>query len=664
MEIIFSCRPGFQLSANENELVMTAIARDRQNRAGTLTVRMKIRGVSAHNELWGNFAEQARPQDFQLEGTTLNIEQPRAVRTALTILKIHERTLNPGAGIRKVNGDLELIARRADNSYPYRLKIPPQLPPAGQILSVVLQISDGASDVEKTARPDRLYTIYARYTPQILATLKTSQNDDFVGSRTLYTQHPQSIFIASIFTTGGWGKYNYQGINNNDLQVDGRGIVYIPETTQPLVGAGKKITWNVRVNDSGEDSDYTSPVTLGVTLTYIDGLPPLTINVIAPPEPISSAPDARWNNPYIAVAGLSLRANGPGQGFPLPNDVTVAQLSVVDGRPPYQYIPFGEIVGLTLENNFVIMTAGHVIYNGGLQRAFMKVTVQDSNERLGVGNIRISPVGIDHIGKLLWGREPFTSFDGNDVENKIIIYEHVGTLGTTQKVIAVQNPHDEFDLRKDHGDLVSGPRREGKFVLHQVQIPGDIVPRGQTLSLIIRASDGADTAIKRARQDRLYTVKIKYVQKITAQLVIAGNGQTNGEINITGPAAASMFVASLSVTGGNENYVFTGIPHGGKTLRVDSSGVIYIPDNIAPLPDGLSITFAVELSDSGPQAQYTTNNTISLTVMYRAGARAAFKANNPTRLQYTGNSISDETFNRVFATGVLGSGGVGYCARI
>ena len=88
-------------------------------------------------------------------------------------------------------------------------------------------------------------------------------------------------------------------------------------------------------------------------------------------------------------------------------------------------------------------------------------------------------------------------------------------------------------------------------------------------------------------------------------------------ITLTNTAGVSLFVASVSVAGGVGNYQYQGISVAGETLHVDPAGVISIPASLNSLPGaGKSITFAIQVDDSGDLSGGSPPVMLSLTLVY------------------------------------------------
>ena len=127
-------------------------------------------------------------------------------------------------------------------------------------------------------------------------------------------------------------------------------------------------------------------------------------------------------------------------------------------------------------------------------------------------------------------------------------------------------------------------------------------PEGKTLSVVLSASDGEATPQKAARQDRLYTISVRYVPAIEAG-VRSTTDAALGDADVVELTVLQgvHLVGSISVSGGvGGAYSYTATPAtlGGTTLHVDSEGNIRIPTTLAPVAgDGLSITVNIAVDD-------------------------------------------------------------------
>ena len=79
------------------------------------------------------------------------------------------------------------------------------------------------------------------------------------------------------------------------------------------------------------------------------------------------------------------------------------------------------------------------------------------------------------------------------------------------------------------------------------------VPRGQTLSVVVRGFDGDDSEDARLRQDRAYTINVLYLPEISLAMKDASGGALDNPLEIAPSASTGMVVASVSAGGGVGN---------------------------------------------------------------------------------------------------------------
>ena len=108
----------------------------------------------------------------------------------------------------------------------------------------------------------------------------------------------------------------------------------------------------------------------------------------------------------------------------------------------------------------------------------------------------------------------------------------------------------------------------------KVYIPLNTPRTGQTLSLVIRASDDDSTPQKRVRPDQLYTIYLRYVDELAVRALEAANGAEIGgvrDVKVSpANAANAQNVAHLEVSGGV----------GAKTLAVIGSDFVISGNNL------------------------------------------------------------------------------------
>ena len=104
--------------------------------------------------------------------------------------------------------------------------IPAATPPGGQTLSLILAGSDGASDAERRARPNRLYTLHIVYSaaraPLAATAVADGQAINSALVRYVGAAAATPLLAASLTATGGSGGYNFA--ITGDLELRGREV--------------------------------------------------------------------------------------------------------------------------------------------------------------------------------------------------------------------------------------------------------------------------------------------------------------------------------------------------------------------------------------------------------------------------------------------------------
>ena len=96
---------------------------------------------------------------------------------------------------------------------------------------------------------------------------------------------------------------------------------------------------------------------------------------------------------------------------------------------------------------------------------------------------------------------------------------------------------------------------ELEFANNEIRIAANANPEGQILTLELKATDGEDSAEARARRDRLYTVRVRYVKALSAKALDATSSGTEiastRQIRVSeAEATEAQFVAHIQVEGG------------------------------------------------------------------------------------------------------------------
>ena len=148
-------------------------------------------------------------------------------------------------------------------------------------------------------------------------------------------------------------------------------------------------------------------------------------------------------------------------------------------------------------------------------------------------------------------------------------------------------------LSKVDGDL------EFDATAKEVRVAGGVAPSGQVLTVKLRATDGDSSPQAKARNDRDYAVKVRYLKALSAKALVAENGAEINAVRQISVAAADAGnvqpVAHIEVDGGA----------GGNAIRVDGNDFVMngnelqIAAAVTPgvLGNGNALTATVRVND-------------------------------------------------------------------
>ena len=404
-----------------------------------------------------------------------------------------------------------------------------------------------------------------------------------------------SVFIGNIVASGGTGGLAIvkAETDGGELEIDNSGQVYIPDSVQPEAGAGNQLHLLVNINDSGANSDRTAQKQLRIEVDYIfeAGAPPLSGQV----QDGSGSEVSGVHNVFQLV------------GYTVPSEGLDTGIKVVasNGESPYSYAVQGSADPGKLA---VDETSGAIsIQSGETPGDFtttpvrtLTVRITDNASETADVVVEVKFASIERHGAL--ARTPASGV----VETGGIYY--VSQDGTQSGMVDVLNDiaGDGHPLNAVAGGspkLVFAPPVDATFTKGNLKIAANTEPTGQRLIITIRAHDGDDNAAELARPDRFYEITVVYLNHLSAQLWDAPSGGATIDIATaiekTSAAGASVFVGSVSVSGGTGAYEFT---KGTCTnLDVDADGNVFIPTSAAaPVASpGTPGSCQVIINDSG-----------------------------------------------------------------
>ena len=563
----------------EATLAVTVKATDSQTTANEklLTVRAVFETVQTHGDLI-----------VINGGSTLGINLVSVVTAADSNARVVADNVRPTRGETGVK-----IVQVSTFGLEYvgtNLQIAANAIPDGRTLSVLLMATDEGDEdnlADKAgARPDQLYTVQLRYIRALAAVARNADGTAVLNAPVVITSKATTHIIASISVSGGTSNtYTYTGesTTGSALVVNAStGIVSIPAGVQPQVG-GVNIIFRVTANDTGTNDDATDPATAEVTVMY---------HLLESPEIEAQDKDgtAALAAP-VAVHQLS--------GVDLEADVPVAKVVGSKGTSPYTFaIVAPNTTGLEVDantGNIVLKSGESTTQTGSAADRVITVRLTDSqtNRETADATITVRFEAVNPHGDLTFIAETDVTQSGSEY---IVVQ-----AGTPSAAVPVLNFASVDSVSRTAGDaplvFVSGsPNR--------LEIAANTVPTGQTITAEITQTDGDNNDLERTRPDRTYTVSVRYIPALAAEVRNAnGVGAlvlTDGTLVIEKESAASLNIASIAVSGGTSDTYDYSIEnkHSDNALGVTPEGVVYIPAGVAPLPtDGLSLTVEITAND-------------------------------------------------------------------
>ena len=582
-------------------LLITVQVTDSQSPAETtdLTVRAVFVKVSPHGDLTIVPESDITPNSRN----EYVVVRPASHTNAVDVANI---TAPQGDTVNKTGGDSELEFTAPN------LRIANNTSPTGQTVTAQITQTDGgdADDLtdEKGARIDRIHQIAVRYIPALAAVAQNAAGDAALNAPIVITSKAGLRQIAKIAASGGTSdSYSYTIENlhpaGNDLIVgNSDGIVSIPAAVQPQVG-GIALTVRITANDSGDDNDKTDPASALVTVMY---------HLLETPEIVAQDKDgtaalAAPVNVY-QLSGVDLAANVP-----------VAKVVGSKGTSPYTFaIVAPNTTGLEVDantGNIVLKSGESTTATGSAADRVITVRLTDSQSPVETADATIT-VRFEAVAP--HGDLTFIAETGvtRNTDSEYVVVQ----AGTPSAAVPVLNFASVDSVSRTAGDaplvFVSGsPNR--------LEIAANTVPTGQTITAEITQTDGDNNDLERTRPDRTYTVSVRYIPALAAEVRNAnGVGAlvlTDGTLVIEKESAASLNIASIAVSGGtSDTYTYSiDNKHTDNELEVSNDGIVYIPASVAPLPStGLELTVEISANDSGDDNTATPAAVASITVRY------------------------------------------------
>ena len=496
-------------------------------------------------------------------------------------------------------------------------------------LSIVIVYSDVGPGSHVT--DDFLRTVYLVLpgVPKLEAVLEDASGADAEITKplTLIVAGSGNPVVASVKASGGeTGNYDYTGAaleGTGELEVNAQGKILVPSSIEPVVRPGTTYKYEVSVDDTGGDDarrNATGTRKVTLTLQYIKSSGPLQAAAVIETSPIADTA----NTIFYGEASKALTT-----------PINVADISPTGGIPPYNY----EVVG----NN---TAAGHLGISGTSGNNIkVQITVGDTpGAASGTAADRIVTVKVSDTGdtansvapteRTLIIRAKFVEVAPHgalkvpdpdslaDLGTDFVVVRPASQTGiikigdTVDETTTPSNPTFKLTLIAANGLLFNG--EDAILEIAATSNP----PTGQLLTAELRGSDGEATPQAAARLDKLYTISVRYVPEIEAEVLSTTDATLSNTdvVELTVVAGTQLVgkVAASGGVGGTYSYTPTPAEAGGTNLAVDADGNINIIAGTIPLAgDGLSITVNIAVDDDSASTEANRDETSAANVQIR-----------------------------------------------
>ena len=411
----------------------------------------------------------------------------------------------------------------------------------------------------------------------------------------------EKVIIGTIVASGGTGSgytYTKAATGGGALALDSNtGEVSIPDDVNPAAGAGAALHLLVDVDDGGTNSDRTTAKQLRIEVQYIEeqGAPPLAGEV-----------QNADGNEVTAAPTVYRVTNVPTPDLGLPTGLKVVGSG---GTAPYSYAaktpqpPNNKRLLVSADGQVISIPSGQTATpSGGDTERLMTVVITDGAGDTVEVAVTVNFETVSGHGALTHDLATDAAAGTGTNANTYYIARdgaQSGAVNVLSNVKSSEATNIEV-VGIDSGLTFNYDSTANAGV---VQIDASTVPSGQTFAATVRATDGDSTPQAAGRLDRTFQFSVVYLEHLEAQLWDAPSGGATIDIATaiekTSAADVSVFVGSVSVSGGTGAYTFD---KGTCTnLDVDTDGNVFIPaDATDPVAgSGTPGSCQVIINDSG-----------------------------------------------------------------
>ena len=540
-----------------------------------------------------------------------------------------------GLVVRNQSGELRVGV--INNQYEYTAET--------NTLSVVIVYSDVGAGSHVT--DDFLRTVYVVFpgVPKIEAALETPAGAAIDKPLTVYVAATDANpkVVASVKASGGEGtEYSYTGTRTGGdsmalllvTTADSNNIanrIAVPGGFEAAVSPGTNFQFEVAVDDTGGDQTRrgaTSPAKVILTVQYIKTSGDLEAEAVyATPNIYEASSTTFYGAKDVALTeALNVASITPSGGIPNPN-YTFA----IEGNADNTDL---EITGSG--NERVVRLKSGVTPSAATaeaRRRMITVRVSDTGD---VGN-SIQPMTMDVVVSVNFVEvtahaDLVVENGGTGIGSDFVVVRPTtqsDAVAVADKVAVADASLSESTTEAADGlSFVSGG--DGALEIDSGANP----PTGKTLSIVLIATDGTTTPQAAARQDKTYTVSVRYVPAIAAEVQDSSDNRIAAVVELTvlqGVQSAHV-VGKIAASGGVTNsytYAPTAVS-GSENLQVDANGDIRIPTGVTPLPgDGRTITVEIAVDDAtAADSGETDPANVQITVKYVLLEAPAIEAQN------------------------------------